>query len=186
MYRLISQQRNYCNATKIAHKSIANMMVQQYVSLSTQPAKKKNVLFFIENDAFIQYIYIHIHLNSTIQCNFLEHGCSFLITSRVPSKDELSDFIVNKDEKRVWQGTEPPIEPVYREQNINQRSRQEVTVCFIQINFSLLEWVHSESHIHARAVRQESRQCCFLKQSKDQDFVPVVVGQKCSQQTINE
>jgi len=34
------------------------------------------------------------------------------ITSRVPSKDELSDFIINKDEKRVWEGTEPPTEPV--------------------------------------------------------------------------
>lgn len=56
------------------------------------------------------------------------------ITSRVPSKDKLSDFIINKDEKRVWEGTEPPTEPVYRAQNINQRSRQEITVYLFYTN----------------------------------------------------
>lgn len=97
-----------------------------------------------------------------------------MFTSGVASKDELSDFIINKDEKRVRQGTEPPVDPVDRAQSINQRSSQEKNCIFyfIQLNLILLEWVHSESHIHARAIRQESRQCCFLKQSKDQDFVP--------------
>lgn len=72
-----------------------------------------------------------IHLNTTIQYNWLEQGCSFLITSGVPSKDELSDFIINKDEKRVGEGTEPPVGPVDRAQNINQRSSQEKNYIFI-------------------------------------------------------
>ncbi len=75
-----------------------------------------------------------INLNTTIQYNWLEQGCSFLITSRVPSKDELSDFIINKDEKRVREGTEPPVGPVDRAQNINQRSSQEKTAYLFYTN----------------------------------------------------
>lgn len=37
----------------------------------------------------------------------------------------------------------------------------------------LLERVHPEGHIHARAVGEEGSQGSLLKQSKDQDFVPV-------------
>lgn len=74
---------------------------------------------------------MYYSLNPTIQYSWLEQGCSFLITSGVPSKDELSDFIINKDEKRVREGTEPPVEPVDRAQNINQSSSQEKNCIFI-------------------------------------------------------
>ena len=34
-----------------------------------------------------------------------------------------------------------------------------------------LERVHSESHTHARAVRQKGRQCCLLQEPKNQNLV---------------
>lgn len=35
--------------------------------------------------------------------------CSFVFTSRIAPEDELSDFIIDKDEERVWESAEPPV-----------------------------------------------------------------------------
>lgn len=38
----------------------------------------------------------------------------------------------------------------------------------------LLEWIHSKSYIHPRAVRQEGSKDCLFKYAKDQNLVPEI------------
>lgn len=65
-------------------------------------------------------------------------------TSRASPQNEFTDFIINKDEQAVGDGTEPP---------------------------KNLQGVHAQGHVHSRAVREEGSQGRLYKQAKDQDPV---------------
>lgn len=56
------------------------------------------------------YVFICIYKISISQAGMSVclNGCP---TSRVPTKDELPDLIVNKDEETVREGAEPPARP---------------------------------------------------------------------------
>lgn len=108
------------------------------------------------------------------------------LTSWTASDDKFSDFIINKDEKRVGECTEPPVWSVeskkitmmrIKRQKLNHR-RTVMHTCANTIeekkyiHNDLLQWIHSESNIHAGAVGQEGSKGRLLKQAEDEDFVP--------------
>uniref|UniRef100_A0A480H9S2 Sodium/potassium-transporting ATPase subunit alpha-1 n=1 Tax=Sus scrofa TaxID=9823 RepID=A0A480H9S2_PIG len=64
--------------------------------------------------------------------------------ARASPDDELPDFVIDEDEERVGEGTEPP---------------------------GRFEGVHPQGHAHSGAVGEESSQGRLFEEAKDQDFV---------------
>lgn len=58
--------------------------------------------------------------------------------------------------------------------------------CFIKsFRFHVLHWIHPDSNIHSWAVGKECCQSSFLKQTKDEDFVPMKKKKKKNQIMVN-
>lgn len=66
---------------------------------------------------------VTVFLCLTTQIILVQHTAKVL-TSGVSAKDELSDFIVNKDEEAVWEGAEPPAGPERRGGNDKQQEEK--------------------------------------------------------------
>ena len=77
-----------------------------------------------------------------IQKNFGLRCKETTLTSRIPADEQFSDFIINKDEKTIWECTEPPAGSVDKRRSRRIRDEEDDT-----------------KHLNSREVTQGSSMC---------------------------